>query len=386
MIKESGADIRQLKGFTKEEAHVWKPMPESAVIDFSQHNGYAWGTVGNAGNWPTGREGTSFKIVHLNNFMINNFRRLHACHQMGVLPAAGASFDMSEQKLRSYIFFGACKHKITLRNLEKQPHTLRVSKLLCRKNIPVELNPTHFAGNFPGHDVATNVSALFSVGPVNYTVDRSVERYCWDDFSLRQNVDDNPSHRAEQWLNPETRCASHPVISRHFKTLKTHTVRVAPGQSVTIEYRLPAKLVRYGTVLENRCLRGDIGMLMESWGDLCVLRSQTGSSTFADPPSDATEKPINMDFDSATLNYELAYTGLDYADSKYEETRNAVVRDHGEWAILHQYTIPMQFINWEKSPTILRHEYPPYQKAVLDSRYHQTFAPQVDINQADVAV
>jgi len=377
MLKESGADIRQLRSYTKEESHIWKPMHESTVQDFASYNGYAFGTVGNIGNWPTGKEGTSQKIVHMNNFMLNNYRRLHACHVMATLPGSANIWDFSPAAGRNLYFFGRCRHKLTLRNVERQVHTLRISKMRCTRNLSHNWAGREFDNGYTaGHNDQSNVQNLFSVAGISKVNTKSVEELLWHNWIETQSLDDNSDDRGEHWLNPSTRAAVHPALRRHFKVTKSHTIRVGPGETVSISYSLPPKLIKYDTILNNACLKGDVGILMESWGDLVTLRrGAEGSNLDAAAPGDAAKRPINMDFDKDTLTTDAA-PGVDFTSGTYEESRHSVVRDHGEWAVLSEWTIPMQQIVWKHSPTVKRHEYPSYKKSATSGVIYQTYAPQ----------
>jgi len=154
---------------------------------------------------------------------------------------------------------------------------------------------------------------------------------------------------------------------------------------VTISYRLPAKLVKYQTLLDNACLAGDVAFLLESWGDLALLRrSAPNGDLSATPPHDNLKRPINMDFDKDTLT--MGTSGVDFTSSTYEESRHAVVRDHGEWAVLHQWTIGVQFISAPYQPTVRRHEYPSYKKELDATVVHQTYAPQDTSLNVDAAI
>jgi len=383
MVAESGADIRALRVHTKEECHVWKPMPETAQMDLSQPNGYSAGVVGNTGNWPTGREGTSHKIVHMNNFTINNFRRLNAARVMALLPGVGNNYDHSEIAGQTMYFFGKCTHKIILRNMEKQHQNLRISKMQCTRNLDSSFQTRDFTGTaLAGHNLE-NVEPLFVATGTTGANTKSIEHLLWTNWSSYQDQDDSAVDRGEHWLNPNTNCAFHPAVTTHFKCRRTQTIRVAPGQSVEIKYTLPAKLVKYNTLLNNACLKGDIAFLLESWGDIGILKKTVTIDVYT-TPADHLKRPVNMDFDKETLTMPAA-PGIDYTAAAYEESRQGVVRDHGEWAILHETKIPVQHIKQKHEKTIRRNEYLDYKHDLALGVYNKVFAPQDNDMKEDIA-
>jgi len=367
-----------LKKYAKEESHIWKPLPEGTAIDIDFISADMSATSGNRGNWPTGIEGTGHKIVHMNNFGINNYRRLHACYQMNILPRSGDTYTLTEQVLRSYIFFGKCTHKITLRNMERQHHTLRISKMRCKKTLSGQQKENPFAdAAILGASGTTAPTTLFETTLSMSDTERSPERQLWKNFLEFQDQDANLADVVDWWLRPNTKASRHPALTHHFKCEKEMTVRVAPGQSVTLSYTLPAKLVKYRSILNNICLKGDVMFLLESWGDLALLRRQLASEGIGTKPFDHTTKPVNMDFDASTTIM-TSTAGVDYInDGNYYESRHSVVRDHGEWAILHEWTCPVQFINYLHTPSVSRHDYPAYNKESSGSPavVHQTYAP-----------
>jgi len=375
LIAESGADLRFIKRYAKEESHIWKPLPEGTDqthVDYLNANMSA--TSGHRGNWPTGIEGTGHKIVHMNNFGINNYRRLHACYQMNILPKVGDQYTLTEQTLRNFIFLGKCTHKFTIRNMERQHHTLRISKMRCKKTLSCIPFASAFADSTQlGASGTTAPTTLFETTIPFTNTERSPERAVWKNWLETQDVDFNITDCVEWWLRPNTKCSKHPALTRNFKCEKEMTVRVAPGQSVTMSYSLPPKLVKYRSLLNNVCLKGDVMFMLESWGDIALLRKEAGS--ISTKPFDHVTKPVNMDFDSNTTIMNTT-AGVDYiGDGSYYEARHSVVRDHGEWAILHEWTCPVQFINHLHVPTVQRHDYPQYSKEVTDGFARQTYVP-----------